>query len=324
MQNPSKFFPFKLRNTLLLGAAGLSLAGTAFAQQTVFSDNFEDTATNTPYIYGDSVSDQNGWVTNDEDTGATYQGSSIGQSETVNFVNGFSTGQADHVAVFGGAFAPGTYSGTATPYISHSFNLGGATSSTYNLDFGVTQSGGSFTKHDSFGFAFNNADTSSPAPLFSINFVPRTDKSATFDNVSYTAGTATGAATTSFQLGLRYHLTVTVTGSGSGEMFSASYFRELANGTSAGEGVFSIANNVAFTGTIAGLAATWNLADPSGIKADGGTTGGNNFAYTDPGSNLLLFDNIVVAVPEPSTYALLGVGALGLLGVRRLRRSALV
>lgn len=293
---------------LFVGAATLVAAQPASGQtQTVFSDNFE-----TGYNYDRPVSGQNGWVSNDPfNAGASTQSYDVGQSDDVAFVNGFSTTANDHVAAVGG-FATSIYPGRTDVRVSHPINIGSAATMSFNTDFGVTQSFGTFNAHDTFGFNFRNGD-STPANLFSINFVVPNNGSATADNITYTAGTNSGTAATSFQLGLRYHLTVNV--NVTGKTFSASYFRELADGTSAGEGVFTIATNVPYTGSIADVAAAWNLSNTSSSG-----TGANTY-YTNPGSNLLLFDNVVVSIPEPSTYALLGLSMIGV-AVYGFRRRA--
>ncbi len=305
----------------LIGAGMLTIAAGASAQQVAYSTNFES-----GYVYGQNLSDQNGWTTNDESTGATYNGADIGNSDDVGFVNGFSTTTSDHVGFVGGAFAPVyAYSGSGQVYLGHGFNTNGAATFAFNADYGVTASSGSFATRDSFGFTFRTASNGTatvPVNVFSVNFVPA-NTSTSFDNISITSGATTIGTTTvntSFQLGFRYHLTVNVNVIAS--TFSASIYAETAGGAQMGA-VFPIATNVGFTGTITDIAATWNLANTASVApANGGTlTGTNNVAFTSPGSNVLLFDNFAVTVPEPSTYAMLALGAFGLLAVRRARRA---
>ena len=85
-----------------------------------------------------------------------------------------------------------------------------------------------------------------------------------------------------------------------------------------------MATNVVYTGTIADIAATWNLSNNTTANANGTQVTGstNNMAYTQGGSNVMLIDNLSIAVPEPSIYVLLGLGGFGLmLVVRRVRRT---
>lgn len=313
----------------VLGVATLVLIPSARAQ---YSTNFDNLQGST------SLSDQDGWVTNDEYTGSTYNATpgnanglrEIGQSEDVTALDGFSTSASDQLAILGGVVnqAGGAVPGTNPVYVSHATGLPASSNVLLSTDYVVTPTGSTVrTSHDSFGFTFQNA---AGGNLFSIDFVPTSTNSNTSDNVRYTVNGVQSAApgVASFTLNARYHLVVsaTVTG-GTGGSFSAFLTPENPTGGENGTRI-TLASNVAFTGTIADIAATWLLAsnttaaatgtNPTDVPPGGNT---NNIAYTNGGNNSMYIDNFSITVPEPSTYALLGLGAFGLAAVRR-RRAA--
>ncbi len=303
----------------VLGLAALSWTTPASAQ-VVYNENF-----NSGYNSAQSLSDQAGWTTNDEFTGATYNGADVGQSDGVSQVGGVALANGDLQGILGGVYYPGTaVPGTNAVTLGHGFALGSGLTASINLDYVVTQSQTPNSNHDAFGIALRNT---AGGTLFSVDFTRLVNtndpKYTTYDNIGYTSGSSTPVTALSFQLGLRYHLTITLNGRGTAnQTFSASFFTEDSTTGLQNGGVFNVATNVAYTGTVAGLAATWNLFSNSTAAANGtatgfGSQGTNNTAYNAPGSNALYFDNIVVAVPEPSTYALLGVGAFGLMVLRR-------
>ena len=314
--------------TALLGVTAVSLVSSSQAQ-VVYSENF-----NAGYDYTASLSDQNGWATNDTFTGATYSANGntadVGQSDGVNVVSGASLSNGDRLGILGGVYNPTVaVPGNNAVTLSHGFNLGTSPTASINLDFIVTQSVAPNGNHDAFGFTLRNT---AGGALFSIDFsrlVNTNDpRYTTFDNIGYTSGSTTPVVSAyAFQLGLRYHLTVTLNGRGTNnQTFSASFYNQDNSTGAQNGGVFSIANNVAYTGTVGNLAASWNLFSNNTAAANGTATGfnsqgTNNTAYISPGSNALFFDNIVVAVPEPSTYALLGLGVAGLVVGLRTRRA---
>ena len=287
---------------------------------------------------GNSLSDQDGWLTNDEYTGATYntstnasQAREIGQAETVTVVDGFSSSATDQLAVIGGLVnAPGgALPGHSTVYVYHPVNLGPSPANiVFSTDFLITPLGTLRPTHDSFGFTFQSANGATN--LFSIDFVPATVNPDTNDAIGYSVNgvQVTTSFANTFSINARYHLVVSANLTAGGGNFSAYIVPENGTGGENGARV-TVASNVAFTGTIAELAATWSLANktstapatgtnPADVPATGNT---NTTAYTGGGQNSLFIDNLSI-VPEPSTYALLGVGAVGLAAAMRRRRLA--
>ena len=201
----------------------------------------------------------------------------------------------------------------------------GATGYSLTVDFDVSASTSVAPGHDSFAFTLRNTTNAAVVgtPLVSIGFVvPTTTSPTTTDAVNYTVGT--GAAVSTGQ-GItinsgggpgRYRLTLTVT-AGTTPTFTASLLPVDANNNPAGSVV-----NLTTTGPVAltsganvnQFSADWSLADKTTI-ANGG--------YTGAGTNALEFDNLAITVPEPSTYAMMALGLLGMTGVwRRHRRQA--
>lgn len=78
---------------------------------------------------------------------------------------------------------------------------------------------------------------------------------------------------------------------------------------------------------VGALTALWNLENTS-LTSSGYLNDGTPVTlYTGAGGNIMFFDNIALkattaaAIPEPSSLALLGVGSLVLLGIRKSRKS---
>ena len=250
----------------------------------------------------------------------------IGSSDGLSSVPGINGGNTSNLQAFvGGARNQnnGFLPGRTDVSVSHATGFGASQSFSFNTDFVVTAPASSTDTHDNFGFAFQDSVGNS---LFAINFAPPIDttKNLTTDDVQYTVGNNTTAKNSSFSLGSRYKLTVNVNVLAG--MFSASYVPENQNGTASNLPSVAIATNVQYNGTISQFAAIWGLnnsAHASGTPTVTDGTDTNSTAYTAGGSNVLLFDNLstsVFAVPEPSTYALMGLGLLGLTAVVRNRR----
>ena len=322
----------KFTKTVVPVVLGLAVLATVQQARAQYSTNFDN------YDSSSSLSgqDNGAWDTNDPFTGATYTypgavasnaARSIGQSDGVEGVANYQTSLNDQQAYIGGDNVNGgALPGRGVVYTFHPTNLPATSSFVFNTDYVVTRpavdnSGNPTTTHDQFGFSFLTAGGTTS--LFNINFQVASNSSTTVDNVSYNVGgdPIAGTATNSLTLNSRYHLTVNV--NAVAHTFSAFIMAETPNGSiTAGTPNQAIATNVPFTGDVGDFAAYWKLNNLTNAPANGGTlTGGNNTAFTAGGSNILLFDNVSTAVPEPSSYALLGAGLLGLTALVRGRRS---
>ena len=78
---------------------------------------------------------------------------------------------------------------------------------------------------------------------------------------------------------------------------------------------------------VGALTALWNLENTSTTSVGYLDDGSPVTLYTGAGGNIMFFDNIAVkattaaAIPEPSSLALLGIGSVVLLGLRKSRKA---
>ena len=78
---------------------------------------------------------------------------------------------------------------------------------------------------------------------------------------------------------------------------------------------------------VGALTALWNLENTSSTGTGYLENGNPVTLYTGAGGNIMYFDNIAVnattaaAIPEPSSLALLGIGSVVLLGLRKSRKA---
>ena len=102
----------------------------------------------------------------------------------------------------------------------------------------------------------------------------------------------------------QYHLSLTVTNLATGA-FTLTLQGSTVFTTTGTAGAFTVASLTQF-GTL------WNLQNKTAT----------NGAFQGAGDNVLAFDNVSLAVPEPSTYALLlAAGVAGWMWTARLRRE---
>jgi hypothetical protein len=261
-----------------------------------------------------TLSDQLGWVTNDESTGATIPGNAnigIGQSDFVGILGGYSASGSDYWGLLGGGERPYAVPGTSPVYLDHPFNVAGSASYNFNVQFSISSSATPYPNNDSFAWSFG---TASNPTLFSIDYAPTTvvigGISTTVDSVRYSVNgvqTPTGEAitqNTSFQLSVAVNVT--------GKSFGFSM-----TPTVAGASLPIVENGISLgtldPSTVTQVAATWILSNTA-ADANGGLENG--------GSNSLLFNNYSVTVPEPSTWVMLGLGTVALLVMIRRKARA--
>ena len=335
----SRSFRPTLFKTGIFSSIGLAVLALTSVAQAQYSTNFDGLNATLP------LSTQDGWGTNDVYDGSSYNPTGtaampapggyfdsqiryIGNSDGLTTQPTYRTSSTDQQAFVGGAanVGGGELPGTSTVYTSHPTNLSPTSNVSFNTDYVVTPpatnaNGAATDAHDGFGWTFQN---NAGGNLFAIVFSTPSNGSTAADNTTYRIGNGVAAtAVSSFTLGSRYHLTVNVSvnAAGNGGTFSAFYIPQNLTGGNNGTAV-TIANSIAYTGTIADIAATWNLTNSTTVNANGTQAAGstNNVAYTAGGSNVMLFDNLSI-VPEPSTYVLLGLGVVALGATLRSRRS---
>ena len=297
----------------------------AYGQITVYTTNFgtASTAASDGHQYVDNQltlgqtttggMGQNGWLTNDpeNDNASAVNGNYIGGSNVVQ-VNGTYFGSTAFSAYLGTTSSGSTPvdPGAATTYLYKPVSLASASSTySFNVDFAVLSPATTGTI-DSFGFTLLN---SAGTPLLSVN-------SGTTVTTQMVSGVTTSKVDLGYEVGSNktlntngngitlnavYHLTITV--NVQANTFTATY---SAGGSTAG-----IASNVSLSGQISSTsvtdtAATWTLSN---------TTQDANGAYTNAGNDSVIFDNYTLAIPEPSTCAMLGAGLLGLAGLAKYR-----
>ena len=285
-------------------AATLLVSGSeAYAQG--YTTSFDNLTKNS------SLSGQDGWTTNDEDTGATTStGETIGQSDYVGVVGGYSASTTDYLGSLGGEFQGSTVPGASTVFLDRPFTLGTTTAYAFNVDMAIERSQSPFLNNDGFNWTFRNGNTT----VFSIDFVPQTATAstagaATVYAVRYTVPGLGGGQTTTNNGILSdslYHLKVSVN-----VLTNSFSFAVMQGGTSIGASNVSLLTNLG--SSVNEVAATWDVAKTN-------TT--DNGGYTAVGSNTLIFNNYAVTVPEPSTWVVTGLGGLALMLVFRRRMRA--
>ena len=320
-------------------AAALWLGAASAQAQNIYSTDFgtgTTPATGDNFLYSnqtnlasDTATGQGGWRTNDaERANNATNGSFVGGANFVGTVNSTPAYFTGYNATIGSTFRSATdptnnvVPGVATSFLYRPFasplTPGVNQGYQFTTGFAVTSSSANFPGRDTFGFALR--DTTGGV-LLSISFAPVTSAGTaitTRDGVGYTVGAVGNGATiinpnaNAVVLNTQYTLTIQV--NPVANTFSASVI-------SAGAPTV-IATNVSLTGAINALAvnqvaARWTVANQT-TDASG--------AFVNAADNLLIIDNYAVSyfniVPEPSTYAMLGVGLLAVLGGMKRRRTA--
>ncbi len=279
MKFPLKKFP-PLPKALALSAFAAALTWCVGSAQAQSYVSYGTTFDN--LIPSSSLSGQDNWDTTD-----------LNQSDYVGVVTGYSATATDYWAGIGGFQQPTTSPGTNTPNLFRPYSLGTATVYAFNVDFGVSSSQTPYPTQDAFGWSFQNAIGTK---IFSFNIDPTANTSV--DAVRFQIGTNAETPTGSgVSLNAKYHLAVSVNITAG--TVSASLV-PLAGGATIPL-VTNAAVSSAALGSVVETAATWTLSNSG-----------------SPGSNGMFFNNYFVTIPEPSTWAMLGVGAcLAFVMVRR-------
>ena len=263
-----------------IAAAMTCAAGSAQAQSYVTYGTTFDN-----FIPSSSLSGQDNWDTTD-----------LNQSDYVGIIGGYSTSATDYWAGIGGFQQPATSPGNPSPSLFRPYTLATASVYAFNVDFGVSSSQTPFDTQDAFGWSFQNA---AGTKIFSLNIDPTA--TAGVDAVRFQAGMAAEVPTgQGIGLNAKYHLTVSVNITAG--TISAS-LTPLAGGATIPLITNNTSVNSAALASVTQTAATWTLTTPA-----------------SPGSNGMFFNNYVVTIPEPSTYAMLFAGA-GLMLVVICRRT---
>ncbi len=274
----------KTRNYFGLIALTVFSLSSFASGQTGYAPNFDS-------FDGDStLSGQDGWDTNDAN-----------QPDYVGEIPSYSTSTSDYWAALGGLVRQAPAS--PTTYLFRNFSLGDGGNATFSVKMAVTSSTSPRVNDDSFGWAFRQSDGTD---IVSIDFVYN---SPTVLQIRWTDYNGSQTST-SFGLAYnaQYDLTANLLNLGGTPTLTV-----VADpvGADPAQTVINTALNVATPSGISQVAAYWTLSNLT-------QSGGN---YTEYGSNGMVFQDYVVAVPEPSTIALGVLAFGGLLAYRRFRKT---
>lgn len=305
---------------LLASAAFMLIAGSAAHGQTLYGTNFDGPATTAPYndtgTYVPDIMDlvgQNGWFGNDDPSvqtsPTTYKGglNSVVNPDGIGAAGnngGQLQGQVSFTSLGPPPVTSTVYPGQASVYVAHGFALPGSANYTFDTDFAITTSSNTFAS--GYGFGFLN---SSSANVLSVDFVQNPNNTLQ-DLVEYKVGTGTlqtipsGMTLAAIDLNQQEHLNISVN-------VSAGTFSITIGG-----------NPLLSNASLAGADPTTSSEIAAEQFVTGSQTPDGNGDYTNSGADSLTFDNFIVAVPEPSTYAMIGLGVVAMVGIMRFRRAA--
>ena len=307
----------KIASLFAFAAFSLVVGATAHGQ-VLYGTTFDGTTTSpyndaSSYAQGNDLVNQGNWTGNDdpslqEGPPTTYHGGlnsvvagSFGANATASGNAGNLEGEIIPADPNSGGYTD--YPGQTSVFVAHPLVLspaanaaGYALNTDFNISAPLTTSVAS-----GYGFGFLNA---SNANVVSVLFI-RDPSDSTKDNVEYRIGTGAivNPGNAAVTIGKNYHLTLSV---------------NVANNT------FSIAAGglTVVPSTSLGTAGAGSSVTQVGALQfiTGTATPDGNGGYMGAGDDQITFDNFTVTVPEPSTYAIMGLGLFGLFGLTKFRR----
>ena len=256
--------------------------------------------------YDSAVANQ--WYTDDP-----YDaGLDVGATSILKHFSTWTLGTApggNNSVLFGGyGLADDIIPGTANPSLYRSFDLLPDTGSvTFSADFGIIPSTGSYTNKDRFGF--NLLDGTGTISLAQFLFDPVSAAGAGLGMLWISDSTTNNIAEISY--GALYRITVAL----SDDEFDLTMASVIAQTNGVGVITNYATTNVISLVTGGTIANVLTASDFQTVAMNWELAAG----VDEPGDNYLLVNNVSV-VPEPSTYALLAMAALGAVYWARRRR----
>jgi hypothetical protein len=301
------------KTLILCGVAALSLACGVAQGQTWSTGNFN---TGDGWVQGDFITGQNGndapsaqWQGNDPEREVS-PGVFVGGTDVLQFVTGYTpggSGSGNSSIVQGGAYlVEGYLPGVTDIRLWRGFSPI-ATSPTQTVSFFVEWSlVGSFdvSYPDLDTFAFDLRDVTDSLSLLRLQLTPGINLAPN----AYTLQTIAADAPTGTLLDVPYQAIMQIQADITGSSYDLSYTR-----------LNSVTREVLASGTLVtgGSLATGFSAEDFGTVSIDWVLTSNDPA--EPGSNYIIVNDVSV-VPEPSTYALLVIAALGAVYWARRRR----
>lgn len=289
--------PHILRTVLLASGMAASVFYPALASgQTNYSaDNFN---TNAGYLRGSGISSPNQpanlrWQGNDPYDPNTL----LGETDLVARVSGYTPSPLANSSVIQGGLGvgDGVLPGTNSVRIWKTFTPSATSILTAEWSLIPSLEGAPYNLADTF--AFDLRDAGNASSLLKVQLTPGIN----IQSNSYTLQVLAAGAPTQTVIDLGYQGLFQVEVALNNTSWNLSLSQINSTNRSVIVAYTNLASGVLSTGTTAADFATFGL--------DWDLASGNNL---EPGSNYIILNDVLV-VPEPSTYALLGMAVLGLL-----------